>query len=167
LLIIPVHMKKLLLVRHATAQPESANGDFDRALSNKGIKEATELAQKLKNNGIIPQLIIASSALRTQTTGGIITDVLQLPKPQLNAAIYEASEQTLLEVINAFADVNDFTALVGHNPGISYLLFTLTGQIRDVPPATAILVTFAVSEWNAVSSNSGTIIYYTSPDQIA
>ncbi len=160
-------MKKLLLVRHATAQPESAQGDFGRALSNKGVKEATELAQKLKNNGIIPQLVVASSAQRTQTTAGIITDVLQLPKPQLNTAIYEASEQTLLEAINAFADVNDFTAMVGHNPGISYLLFTLTGEIQDVPPATAILVTFDVSGWSAVSSNSGTIIYYTSPEQTA
>lgn len=160
-------MKKLLLVRHATAKPESAQGDFGRALSNKGIKEATELAQKLKNNGIIPQLIVASSAQRTQATAGIVTDVLQLSKPQLNAAIYEASEQTLLKAINEFADVNDFTAMVGHNPGISYLLFTLTGEIRDVPPATAILVTFEVNEWHAVSSNSGTIVYYTSPDQIA
>jgi phosphohistidine phosphatase len=160
-------MKKLLLVRHATAQPESANGDFDRALSNKGINEATELAQKLKNNKIIPQLVVASSSLRTQTTAGIITNVLQLPKPQLNTAIYEASEQTLLKAINAFADTNDFTAMVGHNPGISYLLFTLTGEIRDVPPGTAILITFDVNEWNAVSSNSGTIVYYTAPEQAA
>ncbi len=160
-------MKKLLLVRHATAQPESENGDFGRALSNKGIREATELAQKLKNDNLIPQLVVASSALRTQTTAGIITNVLQLPKPQLNAAIYEASEQTLLKAINAFADVNDFTAMVGHNPGISYLLFTLTGEIRDVPPATAILITFDVNEWNAVSSNSGTIVYYTAPGQMA
>jgi len=167
LLVIITNMKKLLLIRHATAQPESAQGDFGRALSNKGIKEATELAQKLKNNGIIPQLVIASSALRTQTTAGIITDVLQLPKPQLTAAIYEASEQTLLKAINAFADVNDFAALVGHNPGISYLLFTLTGEIRDVPPGTAILITFDVSEWNAVSGNSGTIAYYTSPEHVA
>lgn len=160
-------MKKLLLVRHANAQRESAQGDFGRALSNKGIKEATELAQKLTNNGIIPQLIVASSAQRAQATAGIVTDALQLPKPQLNAAIYEAGEQTLLKAINEFADVNDFIAMVGHNPGISYLLFTLTGEIRDVPPATAILITFEVNEWSAVSSNSGTIIYYTSPGQTA
>ncbi|WP_345953157.1 histidine phosphatase family protein [Mucilaginibacter sp. PAMB04168] len=158
-------MKHLLLIRHAKAEPDSPHGDFERALSAKGIKQATELAGKLNQYNIIPNAIVCSPAMRTITTAQILAKELHLSEPHTDPAIYEASEHTLLKVINLFPDEHDFMALIGHNPGISYLLLGLSGEIRDVPPCTAILVTFEVDSWQSVSPGSGSIAYYTSPKE--
>lgn len=156
-------MKKLLLVRHAKAVDHAENGDFNRPLSTKGQRQPAVLAQSLQEAGFIPQQIVSSPALRTQTTAQMIADSLKLPTPEYNKAIYEASEQTLLQTVNNFGNHLDFVAMVGHNPGIAYLLYNLTGEIRDVPPCTGIIITFNVDDWQLISQDTGTISYYHSP----
>src|ERR1700749_4832323 len=108
-------MKKLLLVRHAKAEKETGGKDFDRPLKYIGIQDAGFMADRLKDNGIIPELIITSPAQRTKTTAEIFSDHLKLPEAATNKAIYEASEKTLLKIINEFPDECNFIALVGHN----------------------------------------------------
>jgi phosphohistidine phosphatase len=155
-------MKRLMLIRHAEAEGHSDKGDFERALSVLGKREAAQLAKKLQTQTSIPELFICSPALRTVTTAGILTSHFQLSPAQTNAAIYEASEKTLLNVINYFPNNTDYVAMVGHNPGISYLLLNLTGEVRDIPTCTAVTVTFEDAEtWQEVSHNTGVITYYT------
>jgi len=157
-------MKKLLLIRHAEAESFAEQGDFYRALSAKGITDVTRLAQKLDADGLIPDEIISSQAIRTTTTANIIASQLRLPTTRLSRTIYEASEKTLLNTINHFNDTIAFAALVGHNPGIAYLLLSLTGKLREVPPCTAIVVVFEDADsWQEVSHETGVITYYTAP----
>ena len=159
-------MKKLLLIRHAEAEGHADKGDLNRPLSVVGKNEAAKLAKKLHAQGLLPQYLITSTALRTNTTAAIITENLQLPQAQNSPAIYEASEKTLLNVINNLPNNYDFIAMVGHNAGLNYLLLNLTGQIRDVHTCTAIVVVFEDADsWQEVSHNTGVITYYTSPQQ--
>ncbi|QJD97498.1 histidine phosphatase family protein [Mucilaginibacter robiniae] len=157
-------MKKLLLIRHAEAVGYTPNGDFHRPLSTKGEQQPAALAQNLQQSGFVPQHLVSSPALRTQTTVQIIANSLHLSTPEYNEAIYEASEETLLQVVNHFNPQLDFVGLIGHNPGISYLLYNLTGEIRDIPPCTAVVINFEVDDWESISPNTGTLIYYNSPD---
>lgn len=156
-------MKKLLLIRHAEAESHADGGDFARPLSARGKADSMLLAKKLKNQNLLPQHLVSSPALRTTTTANTITEVLALT-PQFSPAIYEASEKTLLNVINHFPNSVDFMALVGHNPGIAYLLLNLTGKVCEVPPCTAIMVVFEDADsWQEVSHETGVITYYTTP----
>jgi phosphohistidine phosphatase len=154
-------MKRLLLIRHAKAEGHAAT-DFERPLSARGYQDAQGLARHLQSEGLLPQLMISSPAARTQATAKAISN--QLIPIQYEPSIYEASEQTLLQVINQLPDEYEFAALVGHNPGIAYLLLNLSGEVRDVPPGTAILLTFDVKEWMAISHQSGAISHYYSPN---
>jgi len=157
-------MKKLLLIRHAEAEGYTEQGDFARPLSGRGKSDTEKLAKKLKDLQLLPQEIVSSPALRTTTTATKIIEELGLNAPKFNQAVYEASERTLLNVINHFPNSVDFMALVGHNPGISYLLLNLTGKVRDVPPCAAIMVVFEDADsWHEVGHESGVITYYTSP----
>jgi phosphohistidine phosphatase len=157
-------MKKLLLIRHAEAEAHADGGDFARPLSARGKADVVLLTQKLKNQNLLPQHFVSSLALRTTTTATAITEGLGLNAPQHNPAVYEASEKTLLNVINYFPNSVDFMALVGHNPGIAYLLLNLTGKVREVPPCTAIMVVFEDADsWQEVSHETGVITYYTTP----
>jgi phosphohistidine phosphatase len=158
-------MKKLLLIRHAKAEKDTSVKDIERPLKYTGIQDARFMAERLKENSLIPQLIITSPALRTKTTAEIFTDHLLLPEPVTEKAIYEASQQTLLRVINKFPTQHDFIALVGHNPGISQILYYLTGEEREVHTSTVALVEFETDDWKAISGDTGKLVYYSSPKE--
>jgi phosphohistidine phosphatase len=157
-------MKTLLLVRHANALHKSTEGDFERQLSPTGLKEALLMANKVKEAGHVPQLIISSEAARAKATAIIFADTLGLPAPQTQMAIYDGNEKKLLNIINKFPDETDNIALVGHNPDISNLLFLLTGKHVDVPTCTVALLSFEFNEWEAISRNTGDLDWYASPE---
>jgi phosphohistidine phosphatase len=158
-------MKKLLLIRHAKAEKETSVKDINRPLKYIGIQDARFMAERLKENSIIPQHIITSPALRTKTTAEIFAEYLLLQDPEINKAIYEASQQTLLRVINQLPNQHNFIALVGHNPGISQILYYLTGEGREVHTSTVALIEFEIDDWKAVSSDMGSLVYYSSPKE--
>ncbi len=158
-------MKKLLLIRHAKAEKDTSGKDINRPLKYIGIQDAAFMAERIKEQSIIPQIIITSPALRTKTTAEIFADHLLLSDPKTNKAIYEASQQTWLKVINQLPDQYDFIAIVGHNPGVSQILYYLTGETREVHTSTVALIDFEINDWAAVSGETGKLAYYSSPNE--
>ena len=157
-------MKKLVLIRHAKAEKDTSEKDIDRPLKYIGIQDAAFMAERLKERSQIPQIIITSPALRTKTTAEIFADHLSLPDPGTNKAIYEASQQTLLKVINQLPNEYDFIALVGHNPGIAQILYYLTGQAKEVHTSTVALIDFETNDWAAISGDTGKLVYFSWPN---
>jgi phosphohistidine phosphatase len=158
-------MKKLVLIRHAKAEKDIGGKDFDRPLKYPGIQDARFMADLIREKGIIPQLIITSPALRTKTTAEIFSDGLKLPPPQEEKSIYEATQQTLLKVVNRISDDLDFVAIVGHNPGIAYILQYLAGEAREVHTCTVALIEFEAGSWTEISGDTGKLTYYGSPKE--
>jgi phosphohistidine phosphatase len=158
-------MKQLLLIRHAKAEKDSAGKDFDRPLKYPGIQDARFMADRIKEQSIIPQLIITSPALRTKTTAEIFADTFHLPDPTTKKAIYEASRETWLKVINGLPSEYDTIALVGHNPGVAEILRYLTGEGREVHTSTVALVEFDIDQWSLVTGDMGKLVYYSSPKE--
>jgi phosphohistidine phosphatase len=158
-------MKKLLLIRHAKAEKETATKDFDRPLKYIGMQDAAFMADRIVDEHLVPQVIITSPALRTKTTAEIFTDHLKLANPTSNKAIYEASQQTWLKTINQLPAEYDFIGIVGHNPGISQILYYLTGEAREVHTTTTALIEFETDLWAAISEDTGKLTYYSSPKE--
>ena len=160
------HMKKLLLIRHAKAEKDTGGKDFDRPLKYPGIQDARFMADHIREEDIIPQLIVTSPALRTKTTAEIFADAFKLPDPTKEKSIYEASRQTWLKVVNALPDEFDLIAVVGHNPGVAEILYYLSGESREVHTCTTALVEFDMDTWSAISGNTGKLTYYSSPKDL-
>lgn len=156
-------MKKLLLIRHAKATHQTGFIDFERPLQESGLQDAAVMAARLKEKGFVPQLLVASPALRTLSTANVFSEHLSIPQPHTNKSIYEATTIELLKVINAFPDEHNFIALVGHNPGISDLFYYLTGQIQDVPTCAMMLIEFKSDTWAAITGDTGKLLYYDYP----
>ncbi len=156
-------MKKLLLIRHAKAEKETSVKDIERPLKYIGIQDAAFMAEKLKDDSRIPQIIVSSPALRTKTTAEIFADHLLLPDPELNKAIYEASQQTLLRVINQLPVQYNFIALVGHNPSISQILYYLTGEVKEVHTSAVAEIDFDAKDWTSISGGTGKLVYFSWP----
>jgi len=157
-------MKKLLLVRHAKAEKETGGKDIDRPLKYIGIQDAGFMADRLKDHGIVPELIITSPAQRTKTTAEIFSDHLKLPEATINKSIYEASEKTLLKVINGLPNECNFIALVGHNPGIAQILYYLTGEAREVHTSCTAVIEFDISSWDIITEGIGKLTYFSWPN---
>ncbi|MES2279646.1 MAG: histidine phosphatase family protein [Bacteroidota bacterium] len=155
-------MKKLLLVRHAKAGSHDMK-DFDRPLTDRGLHDAAVIADKLKKAELIPEYVITSPALRTKTTANILAKILAVKNSGDNKHIYEANTHDLLKTINHLPDEYSFIALVGHNPGISQILYELTGEMREMSPADAALIGFDFDEWEMVHTDTGKLAWYDSP----
>jgi phosphohistidine phosphatase len=159
------YMKKLMLIRHAKAEKEPFSSDFDRPLKYIGIQDATFMADRIKDLSLVPQHIVTSPALRTKTTAEIFADHLALGTPEENETIYAASLKAWLKAINGLSDKYDFTAVVGHNPGVADILYYLTGQPHEVHTSTVALIEFEFNDWASISENTGSLVYYSSPKE--
>lgn len=159
-------MKKLLLVRHAKAVHDDSYGDFERPLKHSGMRDATIMAERIESAGAVPQMLITSPSLRTLATADILSEHLSLRKPSEDNRIYDASQQSLLYVINEFSDNQNFIGLVGHNPGIAQLVHYFTGEIREVSPGAAILIRFDLDSWRELTYDSGKLVWFSSPKEV-
>ncbi len=157
-------MKKLLLVRHAKAEKDTGGKDFDRPLKYIGMQDAGFMADRLKEKLMVPEYIVTSPALRARTTAEIFADHLGLPVPATNKSIFEANEKTLLKIINDLPDQYNFVALVGHNPGIAYILQYLTGAAMEVHTSAVALIDFETDDWASISRGLGTLAYFSWPN---
>lgn len=142
-------MKRLLLLRHAKAQP-GAN-DRNRPLSEQGLADAAALAKDLKDRQILPDVILCSDALRTRQTAAAITD---LEHVHLVPELYQAGSDDILAVIH-YLSLNAKTLLVvAHNPGIAVLARLLArkqaGQCDAFPPCTLADFSVTAEEWHAL-----------------
>lgn len=132
-------LQRLILLRHAHAEPaRGGQDDRGRVLSATGEAEADAAGRWLKQQGLVPQRVVASPAERTRATAERVLAQTGYVDSRSDARIYEASPGELIEVLEAHADVESLM-LVGHNPGFESLAALLatgqSGDHRGMPPA--------------------------------
>jgi phosphohistidine phosphatase len=125
------------------------------------------MAKRLVKQDIIPQQIISSPALRAISTAKHFADTLKIDHSQIIKveAIYEANATTLLKVINSLDDDFDFSAIFGHNPGLSEIAFQLTdnASLDNLPTCGMALIEFPFESWSLVSSGTGKLLLFDFP----
>ena len=156
-------MKKLVIIRHAKATHETGFPDFERPLTPQGMRDAAAMAGRLNENNHVPQMLVSSPALRTISTANIFSQHLSLPAAEEIKGIYEADLDDLVEITGELPDAIDCIGLVGHNPGLSQLLYYFTGVANDVPTCAIAIVEFETNVWATVTANSGKLIYLDFP----
>jgi len=107
----------LILWRHAQAQdPLPGEDDLSRALTGKGRKQASAMAQWLRPRLPSDMRILVSPALRTRQTA----DALDLPY-QIVETIAPDAHPTALLSATEWPDSPLPVMLVGHQPTLGYL----------------------------------------------
>ena len=149
-------MKLLLLIRHAKSSWDNPQvDDHDRPLNERGLRNAPEMGQRLKDGGVSPDALISSTALRARTTAEIIAGSMNFPKDciVLDRALYHASATELQEYIGGLDDSHFSVMLFGHNPGMTSLVSHLFGLALDKLPTCGVVhLQFAENSWKALSS---------------
>jgi len=153
-------MKTLLLLRHAQPTQTSPTGrDFDRPLTDEGHAAALLVGQLLRQRQLNPDIILCSTAIRAhQTADGVIAGARYHGALHFYERIYEASTETLIELIAEVVEENAAMILIiGHNPGLQDLLSRLTGDYRTpMLPATLARIDLDIAGWSKLHAAATT-----------
>lgn len=127
-------MRRLIILRHAKAQRAPGEDDFDRPLSARGHTDAAIMGRVLAGEGLSPDRVLVSSALRTRETWEGLAPHFPKADVRYRRDLYLADAHTLLAAIEEEADA-DTVMVVAHNPGVHTLA---SGLLRrdSAPPST-------------------------------
>ncbi|MFZ4540555.1 MAG: SixA phosphatase family protein [Rickettsiales bacterium] len=146
-----VTQRRLILIRHAKAVEEDVAGDHHRALSERGQGDARALGVWLREQKLVPDLALCSTANRTRQTLAAIT---QNVATILSDKLYLASAGEMIAQIQATDDAVNTLMLVGHNPGAHSILAALVGEYADEADADRLLLKFPTSACAVMSLNT-------------
>lgn len=152
-------MKTLLVMRHGKSDWNAEyDRDHERPLNPRGIRSAEAMGRVLSEEGMAPQLVITSSAVRARTTAHLAAKSGEWEcdiriEPRLYGSGVDAAMEAAAEV-----ESSDPLMLVGHQPTWSMLVTTLTGEQADVKTATVVVVEFDMSDWSDIATNQGNLV---------
>lgn len=113
---------RLTLLRHAkTETGRAGQDDWDRVLEPQGKRDAAQMAQRFKETYPLPDLIIASPAVRAITTAQSFAKAWGIDETTIVAdeRLYLASPKAMLQVVHELGLQAEHLLIVGHNPGIT------------------------------------------------
>ena len=162
-------MDRLILMRHGKAERDSKSGeDFDRKLTDRGVRESAAMAANLADLGLVPDIALVSAAQRTRETWDRIAAELRDPPAVTEVpALYLAEPEVMLDVLQGAS--GQVVAMLGHNPGIGQMAGRLLAEAPDHPdfdryPTLATLIAdFDIDDWADVSWGSGRAVDFIVP----
>ncbi len=129
----PSSAKRLVLIRHATAESGVGMPDHDRSLTEQGRREAAAVGRWLVAQGITCDLVLCSTAARTrQTWGAAASAGAVATRVEHLRAIYQGGLAGVLSSLaedTGSADTAErlaTVAVVGHAPTMPILAALLT-----------------------------------------
>jgi phosphohistidine phosphatase len=153
-------MKTLFVMRHAKSSwADTDLADFDRPLNDRGHRDAPFMGNVMRENGYATEIILSSPALRARETARLAKEGGDLAAEIVfDDRIYEASPQTLKQVVSEVDDKNASVMLIGHNPGIEGFIRLLTGTLEPMPTAALAVIELMPASWSGVAANSGRLV---------
>ena len=123
-------MKQLILMRHAKSDwSQGGLGDFERPLNKRGVNDASDMGKWMANQIEMPEIILCSTARRTQQTMQLLLlglqsadiDVQNIEQHNFES-MYLASTATLNQLVQSHLNTHESIMLIAHNPGMEGLL---------------------------------------------
>lgn len=162
-------MKTLYIVRHAKSGWESGiMNDFDRTLSDRGLRTAPVMAKVLKEKKIQPDLMISSPAVRALTTAKLFSVILGYPENRIEEKmeLYDAHAGTIFETIRQIPEECRAVMIFGHNPSLLEFASLFGGKkIDSLAPCGVIRIDIEESSWKECTCQSGKNVWYEIPEK--
>jgi phosphohistidine phosphatase len=161
------YLMKLWLIRHAKSDWNSgARSDFERPLNRRGERDGPRMAAWLATQSDPAGWIWTSDAVRARATARFVAQGFGTAAGHVveEHRLYEASPEQLLAVIRETPAEAAAAAVVGHNPGMTYLVNLLVGNdVTDNLPTLGIVRLEVPPPWRDLRFGSGTLEILTSP----
>ena len=169
-------MRQLLLLRHAKSTWDDPRlSDHARPLNGRGRRAAAAVARAMQELGLIPDIVLVSSARRTLQTLESLSPLDGSPLIEPMDDLYLAGWSSLLDVLRGLPDTARSVLMIGHNPGLHELAMALVGaagmasgrpdtqRLGEGYP-TAALCEFAVAlPWRSLEASGGRLMRFLTP----
>jgi len=162
-------VKTLLLLRHAKSSwKDPALADHDRPLKKRGRRDAPKIGRLLVERGIVPGLILTSSAARARETAeavrGASGETAELRELR---ELYAALPPDYARLLRAVPDGREPVMVVGHNPALEELLEALTGVQETLPTAALARIEIPIEHWERLElDGSGRLVRIWRPREL-
>lgn len=152
-------MKLLFLLRHAKSSWDDASlADFDRPLNDRGNNTAPFMGEVMALRGYAPSIVISSPAKRAVSTAVLVKDSAGFNgEIRYDDRIYEASPNSLRQVVSELDDSFDSAMVVGHNPGMEGFIRYLTGDLESMPTAAIAVIELEIDSWSKITGPCGKV----------
>ena len=161
-------MKTLLILRHAKSSWDDASlTDHERPLNPRGLKTAPLMGALLKSNKLVPDIILSSTALRAVESARLVANSAEFNKkiPAV-ASLYPGDPISYIETLKTQTSAQSIM-VIGHNPGLEDLVYTLTGHKHDLPTAALAHVQLPIGHWSQLTPKTkGTLVDIFRPKEI-
>ena len=169
-------MRQLLLLRHAkSAWDDPALSDHARTLNARGRANAASMRRAIQDLGLVPDVVLVSSARRTLQTLEALAPWEESPLIEPMDRLYLATAPQILAILHGVSDTVRSVMVVGHNPGLHDLALTLAGahamtansqmtrHLAEGFPAGALAEFTIAPRWCDVGQGGGRLVRFLSP----
>jgi len=167
--------RTLYLMRHAKSDWNSgAMHDFERPLNERGAGDARKMGRWMAGEGLRPERILASPALRAWQTVTAMCRALDFPPEAVDfdRRLYLADRATLCAVISETPANIASQLLVAHNPGMEELIGHLLGDAAPlsidgkVLPTAALFALELPDEWGTLGRGDASLLASQRPREL-
>lgn len=168
-------VRRLVLLRHAKAERGASLADIQRPLALAGRRQSGHVGSRLAAAGLLPDVVLCSSAVRTRQTWELSRAVLGVPEVDVRFedAVYHAGVSDLIDLLRRVPDAARTVLVVGHEPTMSQTATILAGE-GSAPEAVARVrvgvptATFSILEiagaWQDLERGTGRLTGVVSPE---
>jgi phosphohistidine phosphatase len=155
-------MATLIVLRHAKAVDGLGLADIERPLNDRGRRDAKAAGRHLRDDGLVPELVLCSTATRTRETLarlrlGDESEVSYEPR------IYDNDVDALFELVQGVDDTVATLLLIGHSPSVHQFVIDVTGADIDRYPTSACAAVSFDQPWTDLALDSGALISLWTP----
>lgn len=148
-------MKTLLALRHAKSSwGDPSLDDHERPLNKRGERAAPRMGRLLLDEGLVPDVILSSTAVRARTTAKMVAEVAEFSgRMSLRDDLYLAPPSRIVAVVAELDDtVAERVMVVAHNPGMAELVAGLTGAPEvSFPTAALAQIELDIESWSELA----------------
>lgn len=168
-------MRTLYLLRHAKSSWDDPTlADHDRPLAPRGSRATPHVADHMRQAGIVPDVVLCSSARRTRETLDLLGDAIPADcDVHIEAELYETTADALLDRLRALPDRAQRAMLIGHNPALQQLALQIAGagaplgqMSRKFPTAALATLEASIDRWPDLEANDALLTGFVRPKDL-
>jgi phosphohistidine phosphatase len=137
-------------MRHAKSSwKEQDLSDHDRPLNKRGQNDAPRMGKLLKDEDLIPDLIMSSTAARAKKTAELVAKACRYKgEIVLNHSLYGAEPAAYLKILEGLSDKHKAALVIGHSPSVEGTVEVLTGSPDVMMPTCALAqISLPIQNW--------------------
>lgn len=163
-------------MRHAKSSWDDPGlSDHARPLNPRGRAAAAAMRRMMQEAGLVPDLVLVSSAHRTLQTLDALEPWTDTPLVEPMDVLYLATPAQLLQTLHKVAETVRSVLVLGHNPGLHDLAATLAGpdgwslhqRLAQGFPSGALAEFGIAGAWAELGAASARLVRFVTPRDLS